>query len=575
MLTELRIENFAIIDNLELRFLPGLIIFTGETGAGKSIIIDAVELLLGSRADATMIRSGAEKALIDAVFELSGPSREPTLSILEREELMDNPDFLTLGREIRDGGRSIARVNGRIVNVSILKEIGENLVDLHGQSEHLSLMRVKEHLSLLDRFSGDQESLGNYSRVYKELLGVRKELKDLRSAEKEAARRLDVLDYQINEIHSAKLHLDEEESLLEERNRLANAESLASAAQRALVQLEEGTPDSPSILDLLGQVIDDVKEISRHDKSRSEFSNNLDENFSNLSDFSRELRNYLEEIEFNPRRLIQVEERLDLIANLKRKYGSTIREILSYLEIATREKETITNADERIHELTNIETKLLSQLATNGEELSKVRHQSAQDLEKNIETELIELNMDGAKFKVEFNMQPNPNGVTLLDGNKVDFYPDGLEKIEFLIAPNPGEGLKPLIKIASGGETSRLMLALKNVLAKADDIPTLIFDEIDQGIGGRVGTVVGNKLWHLARHHQVLCVTHLPQLAAFGEQHFQVIKQVENGRTLTSVSDLKGDARIPELAQMLGETSEGTLQSASDMLTKASNLTNP
>jgi DNA repair protein RecN (Recombination protein N) len=575
MLTELRIENFAIIDNLEIRFLPGLIIFTGETGAGKSIIIDAVELLLGSRADATMIRSGAEKALIDAVFELSGPTREPTLSILEREELMDNPDYLTLGREIRDGGRSIARVNGRIVNVSILKEIGENLVDLHGQSEHLSLMRVKEHLSLLDRFSSDQDSIGNYSRVYKELLRVRKELKDLKSAEKEAARRLDVLDYQINEIHSAKLHVGEEDNLLAERNRLANAESIASAAQRALVHLEDGTPESPSILDMLGEVIDEVREISHHDKSQSELSVNLEENFSNLSDFSRELRNYLEEIEFNPQRLNQVEERLELISNLKRKYGSTIEEILSYLEIATSEKDAITNADERIHELVTIEASLLTQLAKSGEALSKVRHQSAQDLEKKIETELIELNMDGAKFKVEFNMQPDPNGVSLKDGDKVAFYPDGLEKIEFLIAPNPGEGLKPLIKIASGGETSRLMLALKNVLAKADDIPTLIFDEIDQGIGGRVGTVVGKKLWNLARHHQVLCVTHLPQLAAFGEQHFQVMKQIENSRTLTSVSDLKGDARIPELAQMLGETSQGTLQSASDMLTIAANLTNP
>jgi DNA repair protein RecN (Recombination protein N) len=573
MLTELRIENFAIIDQLELRFFPGLITFTGETGAGKSIIIDAVELLLGGRADATMVRSGADKALIDAVFELSGPNKVSIQSILEREELLENPDYLTFGREVRSGGRSVARLNGRNVNVSLLKEIGEQLVDLHGQSEHLSLLRVKEHLTLLDRFAGDPKTVDKYSKDYIALLSVRKELKDLRFADSEAARQLDILNYQINEIEVAKLEFGEENSLLGERNRLANAESLASAAQHAIIQLEDGTPESPSIIDMLGEVIDDLKEISRHDRSQSSFSEKFEGSFSLLTDLSRELREYLEQIEFNPQRLNQVEERLELINGLKRKYGKTIEDIQDYLKNAADEKDTITHAGERIDELVLLEQELLNQLAASGETLSKSRHKAAMRLEQGIEKELIELNMDGALFKVDFQRKLDQNGVLMGDGKKVAFNADGLEKVEFLIAPNPGEGLKPLVKIASGGETSRLMLALKDVLAKADGIPTLIFDEIDQGIGGRVGTVVGNKLWHLARHHQVLCVTHLPQLAAFGEQHLQVKKNIHNGRTVTNVAELQGEARLPELAQMLGEKSEGTMHSARDMLNTATTLT--
>ena len=522
-----------------------------------------------------MIRSGADRALVDAVFRMSGLNKDPIHTILEREDLIDDEEFITLGREVRSGGRSVARLNGRIVNVSLLKEIGELLVDLHGQSEHLSLLRVKEHLSLLDRYSGDTHSLTNYSNDYQQLVLTRNELKQLLIAESEAARQLDILNYQINEIEAANLQVGEEDTLRSERNRLANAESLASAAQHALIQLEDGTPETQSIIDMLGEVLDKLNEISRHDKTMRGFSEKFDASFSQLTDLSRGLRLYFEEIEFNPQRLDQVEERLDLISNLKRKYGETIDKILEYHERAKGEKETITHAGERIEELQVQENKLLSKLAISGAALSKSRHQAAEKLEKAIEAELKELNMDGSQFRVDFKMQFDSEGVPFEDGQKVAFTADGLEKIEFLIAPNPGEGLKPLIKIASGGETSRLMLALKNVLAAADDIPTLIFDEIDQGIGGRVGTIVGKKLWHLARHHQVLCVTHLPQLAAFGEQHLQVTKNIQNGRTVTAVSDLQGNDRLPELALMLGETSEGTMQSAREMLDIASTLTNP
>jgi len=575
MLTELRIENFAIIDQLELIFHPGLITFTGETGAGKSIIIDAVELLLGGRADISMIRSGAERAMVDATFRIPDTNRVPIQKILEGEDLFEDPEFITIGREVRIGGRSVARLNGRNVNASLLKEIGEQLVDLHGQSEHLSLLRIKEHLNLLDRYSGDQVILERYSIDYHELVTIKRELANLRFAESEAARQLDILNYQINEIGAANLQTGEDEDHVSERNRLANAENLTSSAQRALIKLEDGTPESPSVIDILGDVIDDLKEISRLDKSQISIVENFENSFSMLTDLSRELRIYFEEIEFNPKRLNQVEERLDLISNLKRKYGGTIPEILEYLQKARKEKDTITHAGERIAELEILESSMLTKLAESGEALSDLRHQSAEDMEKAIEAELDELNMAGAQFKVNFKVRLHPDGVLLKDGRTVAFDANGFEQIEFLIAPNPGEGLKPLVKIASGGETSRLMLALKNVLARADGIPTLIFDEIDQGIGGRVGTIVGNKLWHLARHHQVLCVTHLPQLAAFGEQHLQVTKNIQNGRTVTQVADLREDARLPELAQMLGETTEGTMHSARDMLQTASELTNP
>ena len=574
MLVELRIDNFAIIDQLEITFGPSLITFTGETGAGKSIIIDAVELLLGGRAEVSMIRSGANRAMIEATFQLPTSSRDAIQTILEREDLIDDPEFFTIGREIRIGGRSVARINGRNVSAGLLKEIGELLVDLHGQSEHLSLLRVREHLNLLDRYAGDEKLRENYTRVYQNLVSVNRELTGLRQAESESARQIDVLNYQINEIEAARLESGEEENLISERNRLANAENLASSTQQALIKLDEGTPESPSVTDLLGQILDEIKEVSRIDASQTSLTESFQSTFSTLTDLSRELRNYFDGIEFNPARLNQVEERLELISNLKRKYGDTIPAILDYLEGALEKKKTITHAGERIADLEQLKINLLINLGKSGQALSEIRHRAAEDMDREIEAELDELNMSGARFKVDFQEKIDPEGVPISDGRVVAYDATGIEQIEFLIAPNPGEGLKPLVKIASGGETSRLMLALKNVLARADNIPTLIFDEIDQGIGGRVGTVVGYKLWLLSRHHQVLCITHLPQLAAFGEQHLQVSKQIQDGRTITRVIDLDEEDRLPELAQMLGDTSDGTMHSARDMLQAASTLTN-
>ncbi len=573
MLKELHIENFAIIDKIDLQLGAGLITFTGETGAGKSILIDAVETLLGGRADATMVRSGCERAYVEGRFYISPPVREPVHSILKREELLDDPEYVTLGREIRLNERNIARLNGRSVNATLLREIGEYLVDVHGQSEHLSLLRVRQHLGLLDNYAGLEDLLGGYQKTYHKLQAVRRELGELRQAEQEAARRIDTLNYQINEIEAAHFRPGEEETLRDERNRLANAEGLASLANEALQALDEGTSETPAVTDLFGQAVHALNNLAKLDPSQDNLSNQGQLLFDSLSEMVREIRSYLEGIEFNPKRLDQVEERLGLLQNLKRKYGESIEAILQYAERARQQLDAITHASERIQELEFDEAKLLSQIGIQGSMLSEKRREQAEKLGRSLENELYDLQMSGTRFEVEFRSRPDPNGAPLRDGQRVAFDSSGLEQAEFLIAPNPGEGLKPLVKIASGGETSRLMLALKHVLTSADQIPTLIFDEIDQGIGGRVGAVVGQKLWRLAQKHQVLCVTHLPQLAAFGTQHFHVEKLVQEGRTMTRVSQLTGNLRVEELAQMLGGISEGTLQSAREILQAVDNQT--
>lgn len=566
MLVELRIENFAIIDRLELAFGAGLNILTGETGAGKSIIIDAVEALLGSRADVTMIRAGAERAELEASFELSPAVAEPVQAVLKREDLLEDSSLLTLGREIRRNGRSVARVNGHSVNVGLLSELGGYLVDVHGQSEHLSLLRVGRHLALLDLYANAQQELEQYRRTYQALLAVRRELETLRQAERDAARRQDVLAYQINEIESAQLKPGEEEELRLERNRLSNAEGLSALAQEAIQLLDEGLPDAPAATDLLGRAVSAINNLARLDPNQAGQREQAELLLEGLSELAAGLRDYLESIEFNPQRLDQVEERLNLIHNLKRKYGESIPAVLAFAAEARRQLEAIAHAGERIAELEAEEKRLLNQLVQEGGVLSRRRHAAAQTLAQAVEAELENLNMSGARFQVDFRQRLDPAGVLLEDGRRVSFDVNGLEQVEFLVAPNPGEGLKPLVKIASGGETSRLMLAIKNVLARADQVPTLIFDEIDQGIGGRVGSVVGRKLWELARQHQVLCVTHLPQLAAYGERHLRVYKEIIEGRTLTRVQVVQGEARLRELAQMMGEISEGTRRSAQEIL---------
>jgi DNA repair protein RecN (Recombination protein N) len=569
MLTELHIQNFAIIDKLDLRFDSGLIILTGETGAGKSIILDAVVMLIGGKADTTFVRTDADTAFVEAVFHLTGFEREAVHFILNREELMDDPNYVTLMREVRKEGRSVARINGRTVNVGLLKELGALLVDIHGQAEHLSLLDPRAHLGLLDRFAEVGQPLSDYRQTYHTLLNLRRELTDLRKAQSDADRRIEMLTYQAEEIEAARLKPGEDEELRKERDRLANAEALAQNAQEALAVLDEGSPETPAATDLIGQAAQALGALVKIDAAQSELANQADLLLDTISDVVHSLRDYLEEIEFNPKRLEDVEERLDLIHSLVRKYGGSIPAVIAYGADSRKQLETITGAAERINELEMQEANLLEKLAKQGGALSEKRKSAAVEMGKGIEAELNDLKMQSARFDVDFQTRPDLNGAPLADGSRIAFDQNGFDRVEFLIAPNPGEGLKPLAKIASGGETSRLMLGLKNVLARADEVPSLIFDEIDQGIGGRVGMVVGQKLWNLSRSHQVFCVTHLPQLAVFGDQHYQVQKLVKDGRTLTRVERLEGEQRLLELSQMLGEVGEGTLRSAHELLQSA------
>ena len=604
MLAELCIRDFAIIDELQLHFAPGFSVLTGETGAGKSIIIDAVELVLGGRADSTIVRAGADRAIAEATFRLSLEQRAAIEPMLEREGLEgDGPDLLLLGREVRLSGRSISRVNGRAVTLALLREVAEGLVDIHGQSEHLSLLRVRKHINLLDRCA----ELGPLRARVAELVGqvraVRRELADLVLREQELAHRADLLQFQIGEVGRAALQPGEEEVLLEGRLRLTNAEQLTALAGEVLRALDESEGDAPTALDLLGAALRALEVLARVDPALEPHVRVAESVNYQVEELIRSLRDYQEQVEYNPQRLQEVEERLSLIRRLERKYGSTIPDVLAYAEKAVQELDTITHSEERIAELQAKEERLLVELGPLTVELSQRRREVAQRLAAGVEEELRDLRMGGARFGVDFQWKDDPDGVPVPSSilspmsevdeiapgrprtsdvgleteKRVAFDFSGIDLVEFLVSPNPGEPLKPLVKIASGGETSRLMLALKTVLSRADETPTLIFDEIDQGIGGRVGATVGEKLWGITTgigagglSHQVLCVTHLPQLAGFGDVHFHVekhVEQIEAGeRTMTQVRRLEGQERVEELAQMLGGGGEAARRSAEEIL---------
>ncbi|HIC94355.1 MAG TPA: DNA repair protein RecN [Anaerolineae bacterium] len=573
MLAELYIKNFAIIEELHLRFGPGFNVLTGETGAGKSIIVDAVSTLLGGRAETGVIRSGADEARVEGIFLLNKAMQEVILPILRRDGLEgEDEETLILAREIRRGGRSICRVNGRAVTLKVLEEIGRRLVDIHGQTEHLSLFRVREHLDLLDRYGRLWPLRERVAAKVRELRQVRQELEGLLRDERELARRADLLAYQVREIASANLRVGEEEELESERARLANAERLMELADEAYRALYEGEEGQLSAIDLLGQVARNLAELERLDPGLRGQQQVAEEAACQLEELARSLRAYRDTIEYNPARLQQVEERLDLIYGLKRKYGDSIAEILAFGEEAQRELESIVHSEERVEELRAREDALLHEIGELASRLSAERRAAGDRLAKAVEAELAELGMRGARFAVAIERREAEDGAWV-EGRRYAFDERGLDRVEFLIAPNVGEPLKPLAKIASGGEASRLMLALKTVLSAADKTPILIFDEIDAGIGGRAGGVVGRKLWSLTAEaspdgvgHQVLCVTHLPQLACYGDVHFKVAKDVVGGRTIASARALSEEERVEELAAMLGTATAVTRQNARELL---------
>ena len=565
MLRELRIQNFAIITELNLKFDDGLVVLTGETGAGKSIILDSLSAVLGARVDSGSVRSGSKLAYIEALFELDENTLRTIKPLLEAESLLEEGNYLTLSREIRAEGRSIARVNGRSVNLAIQSEIGAALVDVQGQSEHLSLLKVKSHRDLLDRFAGNLNLLHEYQHLYQQWSQLENQLKKLIQLQANADDREDYLRYQIEQIEAAKLKPDEETALLQERNRLSNAESLSRHAQNALEILDESAPDSDSITDLLGNVSHDLASLARIDSQMQQLADQAEAALSNLTDIAYELRQYNERIEFNPARLDQIELRIDLINSLKKKHGGSLEAVLSFYKDGQAELEQIEGVEGEIEEVSQKIGQIKADLAGMALKLSETRQTAALEMAKEMEAQLALLEMKKARLKVQINREEDPNGLPIANGLAFDQY--GIDKVELLIETNPGEGFKPLAKIASGGETSRLMLALKEVLADADQIPTLVFDEIDSGIGGRVGMTVGSMLWNLARHHQVMCVTHLPQLAAFGDQHLTVSKFSDNERTTTKVQEVEGEERLKELAEMLGSGGSQALQTAQELLT--------
>jgi DNA repair protein RecN (Recombination protein N) len=560
MLTELRVRDFAIIDALNVEFSEGLNVLTGETGAGKSIIVDSIALLLGDRAEANMVRAGCDRAIIEGSFSVPRAKYGEIVTLLQENGLDDEGGAacdVTLAREVRNNGRTVCRVNGRSVSQHLLRDVGELLVDVHGQSEHLSLLRVKEHVNLLDRFAGLWDLRGRVGAKVNELRATRRQIEEIERNTRERARRVDMLKFQVEEIGNARLKANEESALEEEQKRLGNAEALAAHADEAFGALYDGTRDAPSALDHIAHALKALDQLTRYDAQFSEHRKTLAEANSIVDDVARTIRAYRESIEFNPQRLSKVEDRLELIRKLKRKYGETVEAVIAFGAQATAELDQIENSAEHIEALRKQEVAQLKDINKLAGELSKRRRAAAETVARGVERELDDLRMAGAKFEARFELQE----------------PDttGIDRVEFMIAPNQGEGLKPLVKVASGGETARLMLALKAVLSREGTHapPTLIFDEIDTGIGGRVGGTVGEKLWGLTHTHQVLCITHLPQLAAFGDVQLKVEKVLHDGRTTTNVRQLKKKERIDEIVQMLGTTGSSGVRSAEQMMREA------
>jgi DNA repair protein RecN (Recombination protein N) len=571
MLEELRIQNFAIIDSLELGFAGGFNVITGETGAGKSIIIDAVELILGGKADSGFVRAGADKAVVEGSFVVGKTAQALIKPILEKAEVNEGePDFLTISREVRGNGRSTARINGVTVPQDVLREVGAALVDVHGQSEHLSLLNPKSHLDLLDRYAELTEMRMAIASLVERVHKTRSEIRRLLEDEAALKRRAEQLRYEVEEIDAAALEPGEDEELKAERSKIGNSEQLAHLTAEAYEFLGgESNTGQLSAVDQLAQVAVLISKLAHIDPQMKDASELADGLAEDVEDLALQLRRYADSVEYDPDRLDEIEERLELINRLKKRFGNSLEAIMKYAEKARKELAGIENSDERLVELRVEEEKLLRMIGEVAGRVSQVRKMIGGKMGERIVAELADLRMERAQFEVAISQKADPNGCFVGD-QRLAFDATGVDDVEFVMSANPGEPLRPLAKVASGGEMARVMLALKRVLAQADQTPTLIFDEIDTGIGGRVGNVVGEKLWSLSSTHQVLVVTHLAQLAGYGDRHYHVKKQVEGNRTRTQVIALTDeDTRIVELAEMLGAQGESGKLSARGILAEA------
>ncbi|MBI2760082.1 MAG: DNA repair protein RecN [Chloroflexi bacterium] len=586
MLEEIDIRNFAVTEHVRIRFTPGFNAITGETGAGKSIIIDALGLLLGERADPALVRAGTASARVEGLFRISDAPDTPLSEALAEAGIEPEDGLLIVSREVPRQGRSVARINGRAVVQSTLSALGRRLVDIHGQTDQLSILRPAEHLGYLDRFAGLLDRRAAVAALVTELREVRGAIRAIHEDEREHARRQDRLQYEVQEIDDAQLRTDEEDELRAERQLLANAEELARLSDAAHAALTEGGRTA-SAVDALGVAAEALAQLARLDERLTETATLAESLQSQVYDLARDLRSYREGVEYNPSRLQQIEERLGLLAALRRKYGDTIADVIAYGERARDELGELLSSDERLEQLRARERELVSDLGAAAEKLSRARREAAVSLVTAVQREIADLRLAGGRFAVRLERHADPHGVPvalppedMVEAGAADmpntgllhaaFDRTGVDRVEFYVSLNPGEPLRPLAKVASGGETARLMLALKTILGAADAVPTLVFDEVDVGIGGRSGQIVGEKLAALGAHHQVVCITHLPQVAARAGNHLVVVKHVEDGRTYTDVRGLAGLDRTHELAAMLGGITDSHIAAAAEMLAQPS-----
>ena len=532
MLLNLTITNFAIIDHLEVQFDTGFNVLTGETGAGKSIILDAVGLLLGDRARPDLVRAGADEATVQALFELSGQD-DVRKSFAEAGFPVD--EELVLRRIVQGGGRSRAYINGNLATLAQLQPLTEQLMTICGQHEHQHLLQRNVHLAILDRFGLLDGQMQTYRQSYQKMQDVARQLQQLEDAERDREQRLDFLQHQSAEIAAAELSAEEEQGLLAERLLLQNAERLNAVARGGYDALYDS---DGSVCEVLGTLSADLQALAEVDKNLASLAETVQRNLFELEDVAGQMRSYLANVSFEPGRIDQVEERLGQLNRLKRKYAPTIDEILQLKETYDREIVQLENAGETRINLAEQLDVLRREVIVLGQSLADMRHKAAAQLARALITELDALAMSGAAFDVAFASLEQPG-------------PDGLERLEFMVSLNPGEPLLPLAKVASGGELSRLMLALKRVAPDAGPVATIIFDEVDAGIGGAAATAVGRKLKSVSRAAQVLCVTHLPQVAAFADHHHRVIKHEIGGRTMAAMELLSDEDRVHEMARML------------------------
>ena len=579
MLVELRVKNLGIIEDMNWRLDDGLNIITGETGAGKSLVIDAVELLLSGKADDEVIRHGADQAQIEGFFSLSPKENlAPLKELLAEKELSADEETLVIDCQLRRQSPDSIRINGHAVPKSFLRQLGSLLVDIHGQSDHLSLFNSNSHLDFLDSYAHTVERRQDFTTKAKELYKVEQELKALEKDEQERARREEFLRFQLEEISRAQLKEGEEPELERERDILASAEKLKTISYEAYHALyeEDASGRATPALDKLNEAAQAIKKLVEIDPSLKEQLDSLEETIDGLTEVARSLRAYSDGLEYDPNRLEEIESRLELIRGLKRKYGQSVSEVLAYLAKAQKELDEVAGSEERNAQLKETAAALKEEMGQLAARLSAERAQAAEKLMAEVKKELKDLNMPQVEFQVGLSREKGEDGIPLPDGVYA-FTNEGIDVVEFMASTNPGEPLKPLAKIASTGELSRFTLALKGALSEADHIPVLIFDEIDIGVGGRSGEIIGKKLSSLARNHQVVCVTHLPQIAAFADAHFSVHKELAGERTLSLLESLEDEARLKELAVMLAGAhyTETALTNARELMHKAENWKKP